>query len=128
MKRAVRLCVLAGLTSIATMMTAEASAADASVQGCPAWLSWVCGESASLNKTGRKEANTPTKGIRKEKQLSQARGAAAEKPKQTQALEPAPPARNGERHPVINDRETEVLFQQFLEWEKDQTQNTGASR
>ena len=128
MKRAVRLCVLAGLTSIATIMTADAPAADASAQGCPAWLSWVCGESASSNKPGSKEANTPTKGIRKEKQLSQARGTSAEKPKQTQALEPAPPARNGERHRVINDQETEVLFQQFLDWERDQSQNTGTSR
>ena len=90
MKRAVRLRVLAGLSSIATMMAADALAADASAQGCSAWLSWVCGESASSNKPGRKEANTPTKGIRKEKQLSQARGAPAEKPKRTQALEPAP--------------------------------------
>ena len=128
MKRAVRLCVLAGLGSIATMMAADARAADASAQGCSAWLSWVCGESASSNKPGRKEANTPTKGIRKEKQLSQARGAPAEKPKRTQALEPAPDARSGERHPVIYDRETEVLFQQFLEWEKDQNQNTGTTR
>ena len=127
MKRAVRLCVLAGLTSIATMMTADASAADASVQGCPAWLSWACQDSASSNNAGRKEANTPNKRIHKEKQL-QARGVAAEKPKQPQALEPAPPGRNGERHPVINDQETEVLFQQFLDWEKDQSQNTGTSR
>jgi hypothetical protein len=128
MKRAVRLCVLAGLTSIAAMMTSDAPAADAYAQNCTAWLGWACRDSASSNKATRKDANTAIKGIRKEKKLSQARGPVAEKPKQTQALKPARPAQNGERHPVMNDQETDVLFQQFLDWEKDQSQNTGTSR
>jgi hypothetical protein len=128
MIRAVRLCVLAGFTSIATMITAYASAADASAQGCRAWLNWACRDSASSNKAVRKDANTATKGIRKEKRLSQATGAAAENPKQTQALVPARPDRNGERHPVMNDQETEVLFQQFLEWEKAQRLNAETNR
>jgi hypothetical protein len=122
MIRAVRLCVLAGLTSGAAMMTADASAADASAKACPIWLNWVCRDSASSNKASRKDANTAIKGVRKEKQLSQTKGAAAEKPKQTQTLKPTRPVPNGERRPM-NDQEIEVLFEQFLEWKKGLSQN-----
>jgi hypothetical protein len=126
MNRAVRLCVLAGLTSIATMMIANAFAADLSAEGCPAWLSRACHDSASSNKGARKVANRATKGIRKE-QLTQTRGAAAER-KQKQAVEPGRPVQRGERHPILKDQEKEVLFQQFLEWEKGRSQNTEGSR
>ena len=128
MTKAVRLCVLAGLSFSAAMMTADASAADASVvhasaQGCPAWLNWACRASASSNKATRKDANTAIKGIRKEKRLSQAQGAAAEKPKQTQAF----PAPNGQR-PPLNEQEKKVLFEQFLEWKEGGSQNTETNR
>ena len=133
MTQAVRLCVLAGLSFSAAMMTADASAADASVahasaQGCPAWLNWACRDSsASSNKATRKDANTAIKGIRKEKRLSQAQGAAAEKPKQTQALKPGRPAPNGQR-PPLNEQEKKVLFEQFLEWKEGGSQNTETNR
>jgi hypothetical protein len=133
MTQAVRLCVLAGLSFSTAMMTADASAADASVahasaQGCPAWLNWACRDSsASSNKATRKDANTAIKGIRKEKRLSQAQGAAAEKPKQTQALKPGRPAPNGQR-PPLNEQEKKVLFEQFLEWKEGGSQNTETNR
>ena len=133
MTKAVRLCVLAGLSFSAAMMTADASAADASVahasaQGCPAWLNWACRDSsASSNKATRKDANTAIKGIRKEKRLSQAQGAAAEKPKQTQALKPGRPAPNGQQSP-LNEQEKKVLFEQFLEWKEGGSQNTETNR
>jgi hypothetical protein len=132
MTKAVRLCVLAGLSFSAAMMTADASAADApvahaSAQGCPAWLNWACRDSASSNKATRKDANTAIKGIRKEKRLSQAQGAAAEKPKQTQALKPGRPAPNGQR-PPLNEQEKKVLFEQFLEWKEGGSQNTETNR
>jgi hypothetical protein len=141
MTRAARLCVLAGLTAIAAMM-----AADASAQDCPEWLKWACPDSASSNTAARK-------GVRQEKQLSrtkatsssdmgrrtkQARGAAADtatnpKPQQTQAPEPVRPARHGERQgtrfdPAMNDQEKEVLFQEFLEWEKGPRLNAETNR
>jgi hypothetical protein len=125
MNRAVRLCVLAGLTSIATMMIADAFAADLPAEVCPPWLSRACHDSASSNKGARKVANRATKGIRKEH--TQSRGATAER-KQKQAVEPARPAQRGERHPILKDQEKEVLFQQFLEWEKGRSQNTEGSR
>jgi hypothetical protein len=127
MVRTVRLCVLAGLSFSAAMITADASAADAYAQSCPPWLDWACHDSAASNKATRKTANTSIKGVRKKKQVSQATGAAAGKPKQTQALNPARAARNGKPHPM-NDQEKEVLFEQFLEWEKGLRQKTETNR
>jgi hypothetical protein len=43
-------------------------------------------------------------------------------------LKPASPAPNGEPDPVLNDQDKEELFQQFLDWERDQSQNTGTTR
>jgi hypothetical protein len=127
MIRAVRVCVLAGLIFGAAMMTADAPAAESYAQGCPAWLNWACRDSAASNKAARKTANTVIKGVRKEKQISQATGAAAEKPKQTQDLNPVRPAQNGQSHPM-NDQEKEALFEQFLEWKKGLRQNTETNR
>jgi hypothetical protein len=122
MKRAVRLRVLAGLISSAAMMTADVSAADVSAQGCPAWLSWACRDYASSTKGIRKDANTASKRIRKE--VSQGTGAAAARPKQTQALNRPRAARNGERRPM-SDQEKQALFEQFLEWKRGRGQDTG---
>jgi len=90
------------------------------------------------------------------RKTKQARGAAADsatnsKPQQTQAPEPARPAnaarhtrsgdasgdrrlaRHGERQgtrlaPTMNDQEKEMLFEQFLEWEKGARLNTETNR
>jgi hypothetical protein len=109
MTRAARLCVLAGLAAGAAMMAAEASAQD-----CPQWLKWVCPDSAS--------STTASKGVRREKQLSRTKATssseAARRSRHDRRL-----ARHGERQErrpeaAINDEEKEVLFRQFLEWEK----------
>ena len=127
MIRAVRVCVLAGLTFGAAMMTADAPAADSSAQGCPAWLNWACRDSAASNQATRKTANTVIKGDRKKKQISHTTGAAEEKPKQAQTLKPVRPALNG-KPPPMNDQEKEALFEEFLEWKKGLRQNTETNR
>jgi hypothetical protein len=127
MIRAVRVCVLAGLSFGVAMMTADAPAADSYAQSCPAWLNWACRDSAASKQATRKTANTVIKSDRKEKQTSQATGAAAEKPKQAQALQPVRPALNGQP-PAMNDQEKEALFEEFLEWKKGLRQNTETNR
>jgi hypothetical protein len=153
MTRAARLCVLAGLTAIAAMTTANASA-----QECPEWLRWVCPEAPAPDAAARK-------GNRREKPLSRTKatsgavaGRAAKqakdgadapanpKPQRTQAPAPAARhaqdgdpsadqrlARRGERQrtslePAMNDREKEVLFQQFLEWQRERNPNAESNR
>jgi hypothetical protein len=124
MTRAVRRCVLAGCISGAAMMTVDASAADAFVQGCPTWLSWACPENANSNRRTRK---AEIKSVRRHNQVPETTGATANKVKQTQGSNPARPARNGERLPM-NDQEKEALFEQFLEWKKGLGQDTGTIR
>jgi hypothetical protein len=55
----VRLCVVAGLTAIAAVMSADVALA----QDCPEWLKWVCPGSASSNAAGRE-------GVRQDQQPS----------------------------------------------------------
>jgi hypothetical protein len=121
----VRLSMIVGFTAIAAMMTVDASAQD-----CPEWLKWLCSGSASSNAVNRE-------GFREDKQASrtkptsrsanQARPAAADtaKSQQTQARDPAPPAR---LHPAMSDGEKEALFMQFLEWDKARRSNAETNR
>jgi hypothetical protein len=143
MTRAGRLCVLAGLIAITAMMSADTSA-----QECPEWLSWACPDIAS--------SSAPAKnGLRQGKQRARPEATAtATRPKPRQA--PAPEAarrsakptrpttsgnpsgdrrlvRPGERQgtplePEIGDQEREVLFQQFLEWERQTRLNGETDR
>ena len=149
----VRLCVVAGLTAIAALLSADVALA----QDCPEWLKWVCPGSASSNAARRE-------GVRQDQQPSrtqttsrsamgggskQTRPAAADttanpKTQQAKTSEQAGPstaARNtrngdqrGDRRLALGDRqetrtervmndEEKELFRQFLEWEKGQRLN-----
>jgi hypothetical protein len=140
-----RLCVIAGLTGIAAM-----TGADASAQDCPGWLKWACPDSAPTNAA-------VSQGVRREKQLppttaasgsamgrtKQAGSAAGDAATAQQTQASARPAKavrrthsgassgSGDRRlarheegrgtrldPAMNDQEREALFQQFLKWEK----------
>jgi hypothetical protein len=91
--------LLAGLTAIAAMM-----AADASAQDCPEWLKWICPDGASSNPTAKEGVQsgpakqlartTAPSGSATGRRTKQARPAAANtatnpQPQQTQAPEPA---------------------------------------
>jgi hypothetical protein len=148
MTRAARLCTLAGVTALAAML-----AADASAQNCSDWLVRRCPDGASAQTTAKPA-------VRQEKQLARPRTSAssetgrrakakradtAAKPKSQKARvsEPVRSAKaardarsgapsgnrnrdkdqngepSGRRLEVkLSDREKELLFQQFLEWEK----------
>jgi hypothetical protein len=95
--------VLAGLSVIAVMVAAEASA-----QECPQWLKWVCPDSAS--------STTVSKGARREKPVSGTKASSASE----RARKPEPAGRH---EAAMSQREKEVLFQQFLEWEKGARRN-----
>jgi hypothetical protein len=151
----VRLCMVAGLTAITAVMSADLAIA----QDCPEWLKWACPGGASSNAAGRE-------GVRQDQQPSrtqttsrsamgggpkQTRPAAADtttnpKPQQAKTSEQVGPAmaarntRNGDRRlaqhgdrqgtrteRVMNDQEKE-LFRQFLEWEKGQRLNAGVKQ
>ena len=150
----VRLCVVAGLTAIAALMSADLAIA----QDCPEWLKWACPGGASSNAAGRE-------GVRQDQQPSrtqttsrsamgggpkQTRPAAADtttNPKTSEQAGPATAARKarngdgrGDRRlaqhgdgqgarteHVMNDQEKE-LFRQFLEWEKGQRLNAGVKQ
>ena len=146
----VRLCVVAGLTAIAALMSADVALA----QDCPEWLKWVCPGGASSNAAGREGARQDQQPSRTQTTSRSAMGggpkqtrpAAADtttnpKPQQAKTSEQVGPAmaarntRNGDRRlaqhgerqgtrieRVMNDEEQE-LFRQFLEWEKGQRLN-----
>jgi hypothetical protein len=120
MTRAARLCALAGLTAITAM-----TAADASAQNCPEWLKWACPDSASSNPVARK-------GARQGKQLSPTNSEMGRRTEQARS-ERRRPSQHGERQgqrldPALNEQEKEVLFQQFLEWEKKPRLNADTNR
>ena len=52
----VRLCVVAGLTAIAAVMSADLAIA----QDCPEWLKWACPGGASSNAAGRRRPSGST--------------------------------------------------------------------
>ena len=72
----VRLCVVAGLTAIAAVMSVDLAIA----QDCPEWLKWACPGGASSNAAGRE-------GVREDQQPSRtqttSRSAMGGGPKQT---------------------------------------------
>ena len=131
-----RLCLLAGMTGIAAML-----AADASAQDCPAWLKWACPDSASSSTAASAPPNSSSPTSRRTKQTGAAAAATAI-PEQTQApgsTRPSKAARHarsgnssGERrlalNPALNDQEKEALFQQFVEWKKAQRVNAEINR
>ena len=133
------LCVIAGLTGIAVM-----TAADASAQECPGWLKWACADSASsdaaVSERSRHERQlsqtTATSGSatgRRSKQARPAVNAAAQQAPARPAKaarharggdasgdrRPAPHAERQTRlDPAMNDQEKEALFREFLAWRK----------
>jgi hypothetical protein len=138
--------VIAGLTGIAFMV-----AADASAQDCPGWLKWACPTSASANAVARDVRQEKQRSRGKASSRSAVDSATTPKSKQTEAAEPAPPAKAvrhtrsgdpsrdrrlagyGERQgtrvdPAMNDHEKEMLFQQFLEWQQARRLNAEATR
>lgn len=155
MTRAARLCALAGLAAIAAMMAAEAFAAQDCREWLIRSCSDSASSNATARKGVRQEKQlSGTKASSKSemgRKTKQARGAAADsatnsKPQQTQTPERARPvkaardasgdrrlARHGERQgthlaPAMNDQEKEMLFEQFLEWEKGARLSTETSR
>jgi hypothetical protein len=155
MTRAGRLRALAGLAAIAAMMAAEGFAAQDCREWLTRSCSDSASSNAAARKGVRQEkqlagtiANSKSGMDRKTKQ---ARGAAPDsatnsKSQQTQTLKRARPAnaardasgdrrlaRHGERQgthlaPAMNDQEKEMLFEQFLEWEKGARRNTETNR
>jgi hypothetical protein len=146
----VRLCVVAGLITIAAAMSADVALA----QDCPEWLKWACPGSASSNaarREGVRQDQLPSRTQTTPRSAmaggsKQTRSAAADtttntKPQQAKTSEQMGPAitarntRNGDRRlaqhgdrqgirteRVMNDEE-QALFRQFLEWEKGQRLN-----
>jgi hypothetical protein len=122
--------LIAGLTAAAAM-----TAADASAQNCPEWLTIACpGESLNVaaeeggaQGQGEQPRAKATTGPRNKP----ARPAAADtttnpKPQQAQAPEPARRARAA--RPALNDQEKDALFQQFLTWREERRQNAETKR
>jgi hypothetical protein len=133
-----RVCMIAGLTGIAAMMSANASAQD-----CPEWLRWACSNSGSSNPARevapreRQRARTPTAASSQmdpiTKQVRAApEGATPQQTKRWETTHAVKAARNtgssdssGDQHParyghdgVMNDQEREALFEEFLAWQK----------
>ena len=129
--------LLAGLTVIAAM-----TAADASAQDCPEWLKWICPDSTSSNPAAKEAVQSGSAAGRGAKQTRPVAADTATNPRsqQTQAAEPArtakaarptrggdpsgdrPLAREGERQgarldPAMSDKEKDALFQEFLVWQ-----------
>jgi len=131
-------CMIAGLTGIAAIMSANASAQD-----CPGWLRWACSNSASSNLARevapreRQRARAPTAAsslmdpITKQVRAAPD-GATPRQTKRWEAPHPVKAARNtgssdpsGDLRPdphghdgVMIDQEKEALFQQFSAWQK----------
>jgi len=127
MIRSVRLCLPAGLSFSAAMVTAQACAADSLAQGCPTWLGWACGDATASKRGTRAEAKTIVKRARKLKQVAATEGAAAETPKTAKALNPARGVR-ADKPQQMTDEQKRLLFQEFLEWQKARAQDGGTSR
>ncbi len=125
--------MLAGLTVIAAMV-----AADASAQDCPEWLKWICPDSASSNPAAKEAVQPGSAAGSKTKQTRPVAADTATNPQsqQTQAAEPARtakaarPARSGDPSgdrplprqgarldSAMSDQEKDALFQEFLVWQ-----------
>jgi hypothetical protein len=136
-----RVCMVAGLASIAAMMPANASTQD-----CPGWLKWACSNSASSNSVRevapreRQRARTPTaSSSRMNPTTNQVRAAPdsaiRQQTKRQEATHPVKAARNtrstdrsgDQRHVVMNDQEREAIFQEFLAWQKARRSDTDAN-
>jgi hypothetical protein len=127
-----RLSLIAGLTSIAGMM-----AADASAQDCPGWLQWVCADKVDSswargasrdNQLSRTRVPSSSEVSRKTNQTKPAADSAT-KPEQRAKL-------NGDTHngsqrfaryrerqetrlsAAMSDQEKTALFEEFLAWQK----------
>jgi hypothetical protein len=131
-----RVCLFAGMTGIAAML-----AADASAQECPAWFKWACPDSASSSTAATAPPNSSAPIGRRTKPAGAAASATAA-PEQTQAPGSTRPSKatrhtrsgnsSGERrlalNPALSDQEKEALFQRFVEWKKAQRVNAESSR
>jgi hypothetical protein len=148
----VRVCMIAGLTAVAAVVTADAFA-----QECPEWLKWLCPGDASSTAAARY-------GVRQERQLSRANatGPAMDRrskhsrtvaaatvtnsKSQKQAPEPAGAAMAADRSPnrapsrersaqhearqdpAITEQAKEELFRKFLEWQNSRRLNADTHR
>jgi hypothetical protein len=127
--------LVAGLTAVAAM-----TAAGASAQNCPEWLTLTCpsesltvpAEEGAAQGQGEQPPRTrATASSRTSAQTKQARPAVAEtttspRSQQAQAPQPARPARTA--RPAMNAQEKEALFQQFLVWRQERRQSAEPSR
>jgi hypothetical protein len=139
-----RICIIAGLATMAITMATEASA-----QNCPAWLAWACPESESST-SGAKES-APLNSTEQRGQTAPPAATTARKPKPAtadgaepaSAAKPARSASAGERprapaqqtvrqdpriSPAMSEQEKAVLFQQFVEWQKAQGATAAAKQ
>jgi hypothetical protein len=145
--------LIAGVTAIAVI-----AAADASAQDCPDWLRWACPDGAPPSTAAVPDAQpgqaeqqprrTTSPTGQKAKQARPAAVPANPSPQQTRIPEPARstagqqarssdpagdrrPPRQGERRgarPAMDDQEKEALFQKFLEWQKEHRPNAETRR
>ena len=154
MAGAIRVCVLAVLSVVPTMI-----AADASAQDCPEWFRWACPDSsnAAAGNSIRREkrlartkatSSSETRRTTRQAKRTSARTAPTSGLQQTQGLGPARPAKtardtrsgdqSGDRHlvrhgpqqgdDVLSDGQKEALFREFLEWQKGRRMNAEAAR